>query len=309
MDTNILLENGTNEVEILEFVLGDNHYGINVAKIREILTYQPVTPIPNGHYCVEGIFMPRDTMITVISLRECLGMKPGEDKGLFIITNFNKLDIAFHVDRVIGIHRISWADIIKPDSTINAENNGVSTGVVKFDDKLVVILDFEKIVTDISPDTGLKVTDIENFEGRDRSMCPIIIAEDSPMLGRMITDCLKKSGYTKLTLCENGQVAWEKLCELRDGGTGNLYNNVKCIITDIEMPIMDGHRLTKLCKTDDVIKEIPLVIFSSLVNEEMRRKGEQLGADAQLTKPEIGMLVDAIDRLIDESTLSTSKSE
>ena len=72
MDTNILLENGTNEVEILEFVLGDNHYGINVAKIREILTYQPVTPIPNGHYCVEGIFMPRDTMITVISLRECL---------------------------------------------------------------------------------------------------------------------------------------------------------------------------------------------------------------------------------------------
>ena len=124
------------------------------------------------------------------------------------------------------------------------------------------------------------------------------------MLGRMITDCLKKSGYTKLTLCENGQVAWEKLCELRDGGTGNLYNNVKCIITDIEMPIMDGHRLTKLCKTDDVIKEIPLVIFSSLVNEEMRRKGEQLGADAQLTKPEIGMLVDAIDRLIDESTLS-----
>ncbi len=301
MDTNILLENGTNEVEILEFTIGDNHYGINVAKIREILTYQPVTPIPNGHYCVEGIFMPRDNMITVINLRECLGLGKSDEEGLFVITNFNKLDIAFHVDKVIGIHRISWADIIKPDSTINAENNGVSTGVVKFDDKLVVILDFEKIVTDISPDTGLKVTDIESYEGRDRSNCPIIIAEDSPMLGRMITDCLKKAGYTHLVLCENGQVAWDKLCGMRDDGS--LYKKVKCIITDIEMPIMDGHRLTKLCKTDDKIKEIPLVIFSSLVNDEMRRKGEQLGADAQLTKPEIGMLVDAIDRLIDESIL------
>ncbi|MGN0170777.1 MAG: chemotaxis protein [Lachnospiraceae bacterium] len=301
MDTNILLENGTNEVEILEFTLGDNHYGINVAKIREILTYQPVTPIPNAHYCVEGVFMPRDTMITVINLKESLGLKQSDEKGLFIITNFNKLNIAFHVDKVVGIHRVSWADIIKPDSTINAENNGVSTGVVKFEDKLVVILDFEKIVTDISPDTGLRVSDIEDYEGRDRSACPIIIAEDSPMLGRMITDCLKRSGYTQLVLCDNGQEAWDKLCEWKEAGS--LYNKAKCIITDIEMPIMDGHRLTKLCKSDDTIKQIPLVIFSSLVNEEMRRKGEQLGADAQLTKPEIGTLVSAVDRLIDESVL------
>ena len=147
METNILLENGTNEVEILEFTLGDNHYGINVAKIREILQYQPVTPIPNAHYCVEGIFMPRDIMITVINLKESLGLHDRTEQGLFIITNFNKLNIAFHVDKVVGIHRISWADIIKPDSTINAENNGVSTGVIKMDGKLIVILDFEKIVS------------------------------------------------------------------------------------------------------------------------------------------------------------------
>ncbi len=303
MDTNILLENGTNEVEILEFTLDDNHYGINVAKIREILTYQPVTPIPNAHYCVEGIFMPRDTMITVISLRQSLGLHDSDEEGLFIITNFNNLDIAFHVDKVIGIHRISWADIIKPDSTINAEDNGVSTGVVKFDDKLVVILDFEKIVTDISPDTGLKVSDVEEYEGRNRSNCPIIIAEDSPMLGKMITDCLKKSGYTRILLCENGQIAWDQLNEWKSEGVGNLYNKARLIITDIEMPVMDGHRLTKLCKSDDDISKIPLVIFSSLVNDEMRRKGEALGADAQLTKPEIGKLVDAIDRLIDASPL------
>ena len=90
MDTNILLESGTNELEILEFALGDNHYGINVAKIREILVYSPVTPVPNTHPSVEGIFMPRDTMITVINLRKCLGMPDLEaGKGLFIITNFN----------------------------------------------------------------------------------------------------------------------------------------------------------------------------------------------------------------------------
>ena len=270
MDTNILLESGTNELEVLEFTLGDNYYGINVAKIREILTYQQVTPVPNAHPCVEGIFMPRDTMMTVIDLKKCLGMEPSEKKGLFIITNFNKLNIAFHVDEVIGIHRVSWEDIIKPDSTINTEDKSAATGVIKLEGKLVVILDFEKIVTDISPETGLKVS-----------------------------ECLKKSGYTNLIMTMNGQEAWDKLTEFKNKGT--VRQDVHCIITDIEMPLMDGHRLTKLCKSDDEIKKIPLIIFSSLVNEEMRKKGEQLGADAQLTKPEIGMLVEAIDNLIDKS--------
>ena len=297
MDTNILLENGTNELEVLEFTLGKNHYGINVAKIREILSYQPVTPIPS----VEGIFMPRDVMITVINLKHCLGLSDSTvtDEGLLIITNFNKLNIAFHVDEVIGIHRVSWADIIKPDSTVNAENDGVSTGVIKLEDKLVIILDFEKIVTDISPETGLKVSDIDNLGERERCDSPILIAEDSPLLSKLITDCLKKSGYTNLIVTMNGQEAWDKLTEFQRNGTA--LEDVHCVITDIEMPLMDGHRLTKLIKEDDELKKIPVVIFSSLVNEEMRRKGEALGADAQLTKPEIGHLVEAIDRLIDQS--------
>lgn len=301
MDTNILLESGTNELEILEFALGNNHYGINVAKIREILQYQQVTPVPNTHPCVEGIFMPRDTMITVINLRRCLGMDDGTEQGLFIITNFNKLDIAFHVDQVIGIHRVSWEEIIKPDSTINASNgNSVSTGVIKMNERLVVILDFESIVASISPETGLRVTDIDNLEERTRSNSRILIAEDSPLLSKLITDCLKKAGYQELIVTGNGQEAWDKIRELKDAGT--LLEKVQLIITDIEMPQMDGHRLTKLCKSDDVIKKIPIVIFSSLVNEEMRRKGEMLGADAQLTKPEIGMLVDAVDELIANSS-------
>ena len=179
MDTNILLESGTNEIEVLEFTLGDNHYGINVAKIKEILSYQPITPVPNAHPCVEGIFMPRDLMISVINLKRCIGIAEDDTEGLFIITNFNKLNIAFHVDSVIGIHRVSWADIITPDATINTEEAGVSTGVIKIEDKLIVILDFEKIVTDISPETGLRVSDIETVnEDVDRKDCPILIAED-----------------------------------------------------------------------------------------------------------------------------------
>lgn len=299
METNILLENGTNELEVLEFTLNGNHYGINVAKIREILSYQPVTPVPNAHPSIEGIFMPRDTMMTVISLKKCIGLKESEEDGLFIITNFNKLNIAFHVDTVVGIHRVSWSDIIKPDSTINTEEGGVSTGVIKIDDKLVVILDFEKIVTDISPETGLKVSDIDELGERNRSNSPILIAEDSHLLSKLITDSLKKSGYDNLIVTMDGQEAWDKLSEFQQAGT--VLDKVHCIITDIEMPRMDGHRLTKLVKSDDELKNIPVVIFSSLVNDEMRRKGESLGADAQLTKPEIGKLVTAIDELLEKS--------
>ena len=131
MDTNILLESGTNELEVLEFTLGDNHYGINVAKIREILQYMPVTPVPNTHPSVEGIFMPRDTMITVINLKNCLNLPQTDEKGLFIITNFNKLNVAFHVDQVIGIHRVSWENIIKPDETLTGEHGSTATGVIK----------------------------------------------------------------------------------------------------------------------------------------------------------------------------------
>jgi two-component system chemotaxis response regulator CheV len=296
MDTHILLESGTNELEILEFTLNGNHYGINVAKIREILQYQDVTPVPNTHPSIEGIFMPRDTMITVINLKNCLGLEQTGQKGLFIITNFNKLDIAFHVDEVIGIYRVSWEEIIKPDSTLNGDEGSVSTGVIKMHDKLVIILDFESIVSTISPETGLRTNDIDKMEERSRSDSPILIAEDSPLLSKLITDCLRKAGYEKLVVTANGQEAWDKLCEFKKDGT--IKDKVHCIITDIEMPKMDGHRLTKLVKTDEELKSIPLIIFSSLVNEEMKRKGEKLGADAQLTKPEIGMLVDAIDRLI-----------
>ena len=296
MDTKILLENGTNELEVLEFKLDGNAYGINVAKIKEIITYEDVTPVPNAHPSIEGIFMPRDTMITAIDLKNCLQRGVSKAGGLFIITNFNRLDVAFHVDSVVGIHRVSWKDIIKPDSTVSSAEEGISTGIIKLDGRLIIILDFEKIMTDINPETGLKVTEIDELGERGRYEIPILIAEDSPLLNKLIVDCLHKAGYSNLIHTENGQQAYEVIRDCKEEGT--LREHVQCIITDIEMPLMDGHRLTKLIKEDDATKDIPVIIFSSLVNDEMKRKGEALGADAQLSKPEIGNLVRVVDELV-----------
>ena len=300
MDTNILLENGTNELEALEFMLEGRHYGINVAKIREIISYQEATPVPNSHPSIEGIFMPRDTMITAINLRNCLQLREYEEKekasSLFIITNFNKLDIAFHVDSVLGIHRVSWNNIIKPGNTVSTSEDGVSTGIIKIDGRLIIILDFEKIVTDINPETGLKISEIEALGERSPRDTPILIAEDSPLLNKLIVNSLKQAGYTNLIHTENGRQAYDVIQQCKADGT--LKDHVRCIITDIEMPEMDGHRLTKLVKEDEATKDIPIVIFSSLVNEEMKRKGRALGADAQLSKPEIGNLVHIVDELI-----------
>jgi two-component system chemotaxis response regulator CheV len=301
MDTKILLENGTNELEVLEFKLDGNAYGINVAKIKEIITYQEVTPVPNAHPSIEGIFMPRDTMITAIDLKNCLQRGISQPGGLFIVTNFNKLDIAFHVDSVVGIHRVSWRDIIKPGSTVSTSEDGVSTGIIKYEDRLIIILDFEKIVADINPETGLKITDIDALGERKRSDVPILIAEDSPLLNKLIVDSLHKAGYANLIHTENGQQAYDVIEQCKEEGT--LKEHVQCIITDIEMPLMDGHRLTKLVKEDEETKDIPVVIFSSLVNDDMKRKGESLGADAQLSKPEIGNLVRVIDDLVMEKQL------
>ena len=298
METGILLESGTNELEILEFTVGTNHYGINVAKVKEILQYKTPTPVPNAHPAIEGIFMPRDEIISIVDLAECLKMPKSQNtvQDMYVLTNFNKINVAFHVHSVVGIHRVSWEAIVKPDSTINSEGNGLATGIVKLDQKLIIILDFEKIVANISPETGLKVSDIDHLLNRKRNELPILISEDSQLLSTLITECLHKAGYSNIIVTANGKEAWDKLQTFKS--EGNVLSKAACIITDIEMPQMDGHRLTKLVKDDPVLKEIPVVIFSSLISDEMRRKGEALGADAQLSKPEIGELVETIDGIL-----------
>ena len=296
MESKILLENGTNEIEVLEFTIAGNSYGINVAKIREIINYQPVTSVPNSHPSIEGIFMPRDTMITAIDLSNCLQRGESKPGGLFIVTNFNGLNVAFHVENVIGIHRVSWTQIMKPENTLSGAEDGISTGIVNVDGKLIIILDFEKIVADINPETGIKISEIEEMGYRERNTIPLLLAEDSALLNKLIKDSLVKAGYINVISCENGQEAWDILQEAKK--KNNLDEVCRLLITDIEMPQMDGHRLLKLVRDDEDTTHIPVVIFSSLVNEEMKRKGNALGASAQLSKPEIGNLVRVVDSLI-----------
>lgn len=301
-ETEILLESGTNEIEIMEFTVYGELYGINVAKVREIMMSDKVKPIPHAHPSVEGIFKPRDLLLTVIDLPHYLtgSVSEKQTKDLFIITNFNKLHIAFRVHSVVGISRISWKNIQKPDDTISRGDEGVATGIAQCGDDLVTILDFEKIVAEIAPETGIQLEEINKLGKRSEINSPILIAEDSILLTKMIEAALRKAGYENLTFMNNGQEAWDYLQKIRDDS--DLDKKVSLIITDIEMPEMDGHRLTKLVKNDSKLKQIPLIIFSSMINQELMIKGKQLGADEQLSKPEIGHLVEVIDHLTQRRT-------
>jgi two-component system chemotaxis response regulator CheV len=296
-NSGILLESGTNEIEIMEFTIDNNLYGINVAKVREIIMPTKVKPMPHAHPAVEGIIKPRDIVITVVDLPTYLGAESQKgEKDLFIITNFNKMYIAFRVHTVVGINRISWTDIHKPDKTVSGGSEGVATGIAQCGKDLVTILDFERIVAEIAPETTIQMGEIDQMGPRSRSDEPIWIAEDSILLSKMIEDCLHKAGYVNLRMFPNGRELWEALNELPQDRT--LFEQVALIITDIEMPQMDGHRLTKLVKSSPRFQPVPLIIFSSLISEEMRIKGRQLGADEQMSKPEIGHLVDVMDHLL-----------
>ena len=293
----ILLESGTNEIEIMEFTIEGNLYGINVAKVREIMMAAPVKSMPHAHPAVEGIFKPRDVVITVVDLPKYLGVEQEKTpKDLFIITNFNKMYIAFRVHTVVGINRISWTDIHKPDKTVSGGSEGVATGIAQCGTDLVTILDFERIVAEIAPENTIQMDEIDQMGPRTRSDEPIWIAEDSILLSKMIEDCLHKAGYANLHMFPNGQELWDALNALPK--ERSIDKEVALVITDIEMPQMDGHRLTKLIKDNARFKEVPLIIFSSLISEEMRIKGRQLGADEQMSKPEIGHLVDVMDHLL-----------
>ena len=174
----------------------------------------------------------------------------------------------------------------------------MATGIAQCGGDLVTILDFERIVAEIAPETTIRVEEIDRMGPRSRSEEPIWIAEDSILLSKMIEECLGKAGYANLRMFPNGRELWESLNELPKDHV--LEDDVALVITDIEMPQMDGHRLTKLIKDNARFKDIPLIIFSSLISEEMRIKGRQLGADEQMSKPEIGHLVDVMDHLLAE---------
>ena len=295
METNILLESGTNELELLEFFVGEKDYGINIAKVNEIMTYREVTPLPSAPIEIEGLFMPRDKIITVVDLHRVLGIEPPTDnEGLLIVCEFNGLDIAFHVTNVKGIQRISWSNIEKPPTVANNSQMGIATGIAKIEGRIIVILDFEKIISDLNCSASLDMSGMDTIETTHDTQfdARIVIAEDSPFLNKLVVNAITEAGFHNIASFSNGLEAWNYISSFAQ--SEDILSNISLVVSDIEMPQMDGHRLTKLIKSDDNLKKIPVFLFSSLIDDTMKRKGISVGADEQFSKPQIAGLIQAM---------------
>lgn len=303
MNTNILLESGTNELELLEFQVGDNNFGINIAKVVEIMINQDVTPVPNSPEAVEGVFIPRDKLISVIDLHKIVNVPHTKSgKEIFIICEFNRMNVAFHVTKVRGIQRISWSDISDPPSVASGNGNdaiGLATGVAKIDDRIIIIMDFEKIVSSLNRDAGLDTNGLNSLSKPSAEVGNkhIVVADDSKFLNKMITDSLSSIGFHNIISFSNGQDAWDYILTYRDRDD-DITSHIACVISDIEMPKMDGHRLTKLIKDDRTLRKIPVFLFSSLINEQMIEKGKSVGADGQFSKPQIKELISSLIQIL-----------
>lgn len=297
-NTTVLLESGTNELEIVEFEVNGNKYGINVIKVREIILPVPVTFIPHSHPHVEGIIELRGEILPVIDMMRVLGFENSQPKenDKFIVTEFNRQKAVFRVNNVSKIHRISWQSIEKPSEIYQGKSSEI-IGVIKMNGEMLLLLDFEKIMVDINPTSGIQVEQVKKLGKRERSNKKIIVAEDSLLLRKLLEETLGEAGYVNIDFFENGQEALSYLESLIEDES-DIAEKIQLVITDIEMPQMDGHHLTKRIKDNPSLKKLPVIIFSSLITNELRHKGEMVGADEQVSKPEINELIKKIDEYI-----------
>ncbi|EAF1160693.1 chemotaxis signal transduction protein CheV, partial [Listeria monocytogenes] len=279
----ILLQSGTNELEIVTFTVGENLFCINVLKVKEIIHPLEVTPVPDSNPAIEGVSQVRGEIMPVVNLARVMKLPEIEPENTkFIITELNQMKIVFRVDEVHRIQRISWEQIEEPEKlSIGLEE--LAVGIVKLDGNLVLLLDYEKIIYEISGNADFAVTGEDRMARKvNREEKTIFIAEDSQMLRQLLEDTLHEAGYTNLQFFANGREAQEHIFKLLKEQKEQTFENVNLLITDIEMPQMDGHHLTKVIKEDEIGRELPVVIFSSLITEDLEHKGAGVGADAQV---------------------------
>ncbi|MCB2357699.1 chemotaxis protein [Clostridium estertheticum] len=290
---NILLESGTGEVEILEFIINNKFYAINIIKVKEVINANNLTKLPESHPAIAGLTLYRDKIITLIDLRYVLEKQhKNEIESPIILCEFNKIEVAFSIDSIVGVHRIKWEQITKPD---DISTNSLVIGNIVLSNKIILMLDFEKIVTDISPSTGISEDRIIDIDYKDRSNVKLVLADDSPLIRKLLNDTLIKAGFVNLKIFNDGKQALDYLLDLVSKKGIEFMEDVQVLITDIEMPQMDGHTLTRKIKEHVILRKLPVVLFSSLITSDLKHKGEAVGADAQLSKPEIAELVSCID--------------
>lgn len=315
--TNILLEAGTNELEVVEFYLDEfvlpstdapltaendqpatptsyrGYYGVNVAKVLEIIRMPKVTELPEvQHPSVLGAFNLRSRIIPLVDLAMWLGKTHpvNEEQPKTIVTEFNNVTTAFMVSGVNRIHRISWEQVEPPNKYVAAVSNNTVIGVVKLEDRIIFLLDLEKVVANLNPKLGLRLDDLgEDWTNKGYRA---LVADDSALVREMLRDLMEKAGFT-VEVVSNGRAAWDRLEDIKQRCEQNgrpVSDFVHVMVSDIEMPVMDGLNLTHRIKTDHVLSKLPVILFSSLITDKLRHKGESVGADDQISKPEVTQL-------------------
>lgn len=288
----ILLDSTRGELEILEFTVNGVYFGINVAKVQEIIKAPEITSTPLASKGVLGCILVRNDIYSVIDLNIILYHKETdmESQPYIILCNFNNQKNSFVVENVLGIRRVAWSEMKKPSNILNSEDVSSIVGIITLDDQIISVLDFEKIVTDINPANGLKIDElkaVDDSKRKERQKHTILVADDSRMINKMLTDTITKEGYNVVSV-EDGKQALDTY----------LANpsNYSLLVTDVEMPVMDGLECSRLLK--EKYPDFPIIVFSSLVNEALTRKIENLHLEDTITKPEIGQLVERIDALV-----------
>ena len=297
----ILLEAGTNEMELLVFRVGPTPFGINVAKVREIIQRTKTISIPYAPMAVEGSFKLREQVLTMVNLGRFFGMETEQirqGEGMSIIVEFNRVSCGILVDTVERIHRMSWNKIQPPPQYL-VDIEAPITGVTYIDEKIVLIVDFETIISEILGVESVSVSENNQIaEGNiSKKDARILLADDSIVVRVSLTGRLNDHGYKNLTVCTDGQDAWETIQKQRSEGA----KPFDLVLTDIEMPRMDGLHLTSKIKTDPELKDIPVILFSSLITKDNINKGKAVGADAQASKPDSEGMIKAIEDCLAKS--------
>ena len=296
----VITEVGTNEWQLVVFILGDQSFAINVDKTREILRWPGCRVIPDSPAALIGITSVRGEVLPMVDLRIFLGIQPVTqiEQSKVIIAEFNGVKLGFVVDAVERIYRITSEDL---DSTMTGKYLGDwILYVIKQDTRNVLLLDYEAIVQTISPQLAIQHT---GDQGKAVAMMEmegvghpadyhIIVAEDSPLIRKQIEDALVASGFTNLNLCPDGKVAYDAI--MKKGEPCDL------LITDVEMPRLDGLALTRRIKENAATKNIPIIVFSSIMADDIKQQAASVGAKYQVTKPEVSQLVHYVVKTIKE---------
>ncbi len=301
---------GTNRIEILLFSLGvdqisgrEEIYGINVFKVREVMLVPEITRAPEMPNEIEGMVSLRGNTVPVINLIRYCGFGDENKPSIMMVTEYNKHIQGFLVSSVDTIERLAWEDIRSPPSIMDSQHGGLITAVTQMDDKgLIMVMDVEKVLADAG---GLyqSETSFENIPHVGDLSCRVIFADDSSVARKQISRTLEEMGV-ECRATVNGFEAWKLLLEIAaDAESRNqpVSDLIQLILTDIEMPEMDGYVLTQKIKEDARFRNIPVVMHSSLSTQANETLGRSVGVDAYIPKFRPEELANTVLRLLSES--------